>query len=409
MDLRRRPARERGARGGRAVPVRAEPVDLVRADGRKRRSARRTRPSGTSTHTSGKPHASYRPSFSAPHVRRVVDLEHDVGQVVRADLDGGAARLGLGGAQVDDLVGLQDALPLAAGVAHQQVRGPQGRDGRPPPPRRSAPPGGPAAGRDPRGRRWSARAPSTPSRCRRPSTRCGPSKSAMASRVMRTARQPGNSGSGPAALRSGAATDEADGEGSMSHATPVGWHGVNAEFRVPDATMATETRPAPETGDGSASRAQRPDAPGRAAVRELVERGIESPEDRYPRRRGAGPVPHGRGPRPLLDPPRQVVAARGGALVLRQGRALQRVPAAARVLEDPCVVDGRAGSGRSRDRSRPRTATPRRSPLRSQVFRDTSAPLSASPATSWIASWNQAVVADPALDDHGCAARGVPG
>ena len=54
----------------------------------------------------------------------------------------------------------------------------------------------------------------------------------------------------------------------------------HAEFRVADAAMATFDR-LRRPGDRSASRAQRPDVPGRTDVRELVERGIERPEDRY--------------------------------------------------------------------------------------------------------------------------------
>ena len=119
VDLVGRPAGKRQARRRRTIGAVLPHVDR-QAGTQRRRPARL----GLLRHLHpylGEAPRLVQQQLVAPHVRGVVHLQHHVRQRVRAHLDRVACRCGLRRAQEQDLVGLHDALPLAAGVANQQV------------------------------------------------------------------------------------------------------------------------------------------------------------------------------------------------------------------------------------------------------------------------------------------------
>ena len=124
--LRRRPAGQRAAHRRRAQAAIIPHVDR-QAGAQPRRPARRRLVRHLDPHL-GKAPGVVQLQLAAAHVGSVVHFQHDVRQRIRTHLDCVAARPRLLRVQVQDLVGLHDALPLTAGITQQQVGGPHRPD-----------------------------------------------------------------------------------------------------------------------------------------------------------------------------------------------------------------------------------------------------------------------------------------
>ena len=126
VDLRRRPARQREARRHRPIALRTQTVNRQARPALRRTALRHLDP-----HLGEAPRL-VEAQLAATHVGGVVHLQQHVRQVVRPHFDGCTPRPRLHRVEIDHLVRLQDAPPLAPVVAQQQVCRAERQDGRPP-------------------------------------------------------------------------------------------------------------------------------------------------------------------------------------------------------------------------------------------------------------------------------------